>query len=43
MIIKCNIRDNAGLENTVEATRTSSLANSIFDNYVNFLTEGITN
>ena len=42
MNLKSNIRDGAGLENTIEAARTSALANSTFDNYVNFLTEGVT-
>ena len=42
MNLKANIRDGAGLENTIEAARTSLITNSTFDNYVNFLTEGIT-
>ena len=42
MNLKSNIRDGAGLENTIEAARTSPAANATFDNYVNFLTEGIT-
>ena len=42
MNLKSNIRDGAGLENTIEAARTSPIANATFDNYVNFLTEGIT-
>ena len=42
MNMKANIRDGAGLENTIEAARTSPTANATFDNYVNFLTEGIT-
>lgn len=42
MNLKANIRDGAGLENTIEAARTSPTANATFDNYVNFLTEGIT-
>ena len=40
--LKSGIRNDAGLENTIEAARTSATANSSFDNYVNFLTEGIT-
>ena len=42
MNLKSNIRDGAGLENTIEAARTSATANATFDNYVNFLTEGVT-
>ena len=42
MNLKANIRDGAGLENTIEAARTSPAANVTFDSYVNFLTEGIT-
>ena len=40
--LKSGIRNDAGLENTIEAARTSPNANLTFDNYVNFLTEGIT-
>ena len=40
--LKSGIRNDAGFENTIEAARTSMLANIIFDNYVNFLIEGIT-
>ena len=40
--LKSNIRDGAGLENTIEAACTSPAANTTFDNYVNFLTEFIT-
>ena len=42
MNLKSNIRDNAGLKNTIEAVRTSATANATFDNYVNFLTECVT-
>ena len=42
MNLKSNIRDGAGLENTIEAAHTSATANVTFDNYVNFLTEGVT-
>ena len=42
MNLKANIRDGAGLENTIEAARTSPATNATFDSYVNFLTEGIT-
>ena len=40
--LKSSIRDNAGLENKIEAARTSLLANSTFDTYASFLTDGIT-
>ena len=40
--LKAGIRNDAGLENTIEAARTSTAANRTFDDYVNFLTEGIT-
>ena len=42
MNLKSNIRDGAGLENTIEAARISATANATLDNYVNFLTEGVT-
>ena len=42
MNLKSNIRDGAGLENIIEAARTSATTNTTFDNYVNFLTEGVT-
>ena len=42
MNLKSNIRDGAGLENTIEAARISVTTNATFDNYVNFLTEGVT-
>ena len=42
MSLTANKRNGAGLENTIEAARTSTTANTTFDNYVNFLTEGIT-
>ena len=41
--LKNGIRDTAMMENTIEAARTSPSANATFVNYVNFLTEGISN
>mmetsp|Transcript_16812 Transcript_16812/g.23800 ORF Transcript_16812/g.23800 Transcript_16812/m.23800 type:complete len:255 (+) Transcript_16812:362-1126(+) len=41
--LKNGIRDAAMMENTLEAACTSALANSTFTNYVNFLTEGVSN
>ena len=43
MNLKSNIRDGTGLKNTMEAVRTSATAIVTFDNYVNFLTECVTN
>ena len=42
MNLNSNIRDGAGLENTIEAAPTSTTANATFDNYVNFFTKGVT-
>ena len=39
--LKQGIRDGAMMENTIEAARTSSETNRTFENYVNFLTEGV--
>ena len=39
MTLKLGIRDNYELENTLEGTRTSPLANSTLDNYINLIIE----
>ena len=38
---KNGIRDTAMTENTIKASRTSTVANTSFEAYVNFVTEGI--
>ena len=42
MNLKSGIRDNAGVENIIEAASKSPLTNSILNNYVNFITARIT-
>ena len=42
MNLKSGIRDNAGVENTIEAASKSPLTNSTLNNYVNFITAKIT-
>ena len=39
MTLKLGIRDNYELENTLEGIRTSPLANSTLDNYINLIIE----
>ena len=40
--LKCCIRDTSRMANIIEPSRTSFEANNTFQNYINFLAEGVT-